>query len=295
MGLAPPGYDIRMPKAVRFLIVMLFVTALSAAAAEVLNWWFTRDADYGLFVRTTWALLRSLAFLVVIWQVYRGRAVAAPFTLILSITTLFALGRLLIPKHGMPTTLGVATFAWVALCCTAVLVLLYRSATVREHLTRHPSRLVFDRRGVQWRAAPPRRPPTPGWALTARVAALSYSPLVIVAAAVAMGRVFAGRLDLITIVFPWLAGGLALGYVVNVLTIFLVRGKRWSANLLLWLTVVVVVLDLFLCWLVLGVDGLVRDGGPLAVAGLLVLLGIARSPAQAGLTPRRRWRRFPSR
>lgn len=288
------GYDFRMPKAVRFLIVMLFVTALSTAAAEVLNWWFTRDADYGLFVRTGWALLRSLAFLVVIWQVYRGRAAAAPFALILSITTLFALGRLLIPKHGVPTTLGIAAFAWVTICCAIVLVMFYRSPAVRDHLARHPPRLVFDRRGIQWREVPPRRPPTSGWALTARVAALSYSPLVVVAAAVAMGRVFDGRIDLITIVSPWLAGGLALGFVVNVLTIFLVRGKRWSANLLLWLTVLVVVLDLFLCWLVLGVDGLVRDGGPLAVAALLVLLGIARSPAGA-FSERRRWRRFPFR
>jgi hypothetical protein len=281
-----------MPKLVRLLIVMLLVTALSTAAAELLNWWLTRG-DYGLFVRTSWALLRSLAFLVVIWQVRRGRAAAPPFALILSITTLFALGRLLTPKHGPPSPLSLAAFAWVTICCAVVLLLLYRSATVRDHLSRPASRLVFNREGIQWRAVPPRRPPTPGWTLTARVAALSYSPLVVVAAAVAMGRVFAGRIDLLGIVVLWLIGGLALGYVVNLLTIFLVRGKRWPANALVWLTLLVVALDLSLCWLLLGVDGLIRDGGPLAVAAVLVLLGIARTPG--GITPPRRWSLFPFR
>jgi hypothetical protein len=267
-----------MPGTVRLLIALLFLTAFSTAAAEVLNWWFTRDADYGLFVRTTWALIRSLAFLLVIWQVRRGRATAPPFALILAATTLFALGRLVIPKQGMPSTLGIAAFAWVALLSAVVLFLLYRSAEVREYLSRHPSRVVFTSKGVEWKAMPPRRPPIPGWLLTARVAALSYGPLVVVAAAVAMGRVFAGRVDLLTVVLPWLVGGLALAYVMGLLTIFLIRGKRWSATALLWLTLLVLAVDLPLCWLVLGVDGLVRDGGPLAVAALLALVGLARRP-----------------
>jgi hypothetical protein len=268
-----------MPRAVRFLIFMLVLTAASTVAAEVLNWWLTRNADYGLFVRTTWALLRSLGFLVVIWQVRRGRASAPPFALILSITTLFALGRLLIPKHGLPSTLGIVAFGWVALCCTVVLVLLYRWEAVRSHVSRPPSRLVFTSKGVEWAPVASRRPPTPGWAITARIAALSYSPLVIVAAAVAMGRVFAGRFDLLAVVSPWLAGGIALGYLVNLLSIFLVRGKRWAAGVLLWLTGLVLLLDLSLCWLVLGADGLIRDGGPLVVSALLVIFGIARSRA----------------
>ena len=268
-----------MPGKVRLLIALLFLTALSTAAAEVLNWWFTRDADYGLFVRTTWALIRSLAFLLVIWQVRRGRSTAPPFALILAVTTLFALGRLLIPKAGTPSTLGIVAFAWVALLSLAVLLLLYRSAQVREYLSRHPSRMVFSAKGVEWKPVPPRRPPIPGRLLTARVAALSYGPLVVVAAAVAMGRVFAGRIDLISVVVPWLVGGLALAYVVGLLTIFLIRGKRWPATALLWLTVLVLAVDLPLCWLVLGVDGLVRDGGPLVVAALLALAAIVRRPA----------------
>jgi hypothetical protein len=76
-----------------------------------------------------------------------------------------------------------------------------------------------------------------------------------------------------------LVGGLALAYVVGLLTIFLIRGKRWPATALLWLTVLVLAVDLPLCWLVLGVDGLVRDGGPLVVAALLALAAIVRRPA----------------
>lgn len=266
-----------MPAKVRLLIVLLIVTAFSTAAAEVLNWWFTRDADYGLFVRTTWALIRSLAFLVVIWQVRRARASAPPFALILAVTTLFALGRLLIPKSGMPSALGIAAFAWVTLMCAAVLVLLYRSREVRGYLSRHPSRVVFTRNGVEWKSMPPRRPPVPGRLITARVAALSYSPLVLVAAAVALGRVFDGHLELLSIVLPWFAGGLALAYVVGLLTVFVVRGKRWSVVTLLWLTLLVLAVDLPLCWLILGADGLVRDGAPLVVAAGLVVLSLGRS------------------
>lgn len=270
-----------MPPKVRLLIALLFLTAISTAGAEVLNWWFTRDADYGLFVRTTWALIRSLAFLVVVWQVRRGRASAPPLTLILAVTTLFALARLVIPKAGMPSTLGIAAFAWIALLCALALLLLYRSAEVREYLSRHPSRVVFTTKGVEWKPVPPRRAPVPGRLITARVAALSYSPLVVVAAAVALGRVWDGRVDLLTIVLPWLAGGLALAYVIGLLTIFVMRGKRWASTALIWLTLLVLAADLPLCWLVLGTDGLIRDGGPLAVAALLVLLSVVRRPRLA--------------
>jgi len=277
-----------MPGKVRLLIALLLLTAVSTAAAEVLNWWFTRDADYGLFVRTTWALIRCLAFLVVIWQVRRGRASAPPFTLILAITTLFALGRLLVPKHGTPSVLGIAIFAWVAVLCAIILLLLYRSAVVREYLSRHPSRLVFTAQGVEWKAMPPKRPPIPARLITARVAALTYSPLVVVAAAVALGRVFHGRIDLLNIVVPWLLGGMALAYLVGFLTLFVIRGKRWSRAALRWITLAVVAVDLPLCWLLLGMDGLIRDGGPLLVAALLVIVSLAGRPgsqAQPGSQP----------
>ncbi len=251
-----------MPGLVRLLIGLLVVTALSTAGAEVLNWWFNPDADYALFVRTAWALVRSLAFLLVIWQVRRGRASAAPFALVLAITTLFALGRLLVPKHGAPTALSIAAFAWVALLCLTVSLLLYKSSVVRGYLSR--------------RARASRRAPMPARLITARVAALTYSPLVVVAAVIALGRVFAGQVELVTIVLPWLAGGLALSFPVSFLTLLLMRGTRWPAVALVWLTGLVVAIDLPLCWLVLGPDGLVRDGSPLVAAAVLVIVSLMR-------------------
>jgi hypothetical protein len=113
---------------VRVTQIMLGVTALATVAVELFNWAVTEEGGWALLVRTTWALLRSLAFLVLIWQVGRGRAGAPPFALILCVTTLFALARLVVPKQGMPDPRGVVGFAIVALLCAVDLLLLYRSS-----------------------------------------------------------------------------------------------------------------------------------------------------------------------
>jgi len=267
------------PRMVRLLLVLLWATAVATVAVELLNWWVTDEGGYALFVRTAWALLRSLAFLVLIWQVRRGRASAQPFALILCVTTLFALARLVVPRQGLPEVLGLVGFAVVALLCTAVLLLLYRSTTVREHLTRHANRIVVTRKGIDRRPAPPKRAPAPAWILTARVAALSYSPLMLVGAAVALGQVFAGRVTALPLVLGWFVVGVAVSYATLLVAFFLVQGRRWAAKALVVVSILVVVVDLPLCWILTGTDGLIRDGGPLLFAALLALLALTRTRA----------------
>jgi hypothetical protein len=46
-----------------------------------------------------------------------------------------------------------------------------------------------------------------------------------------------------------------------------------------WLSILVAVVDLPLCFVLLGADGLLRDGGPLLFAALLTLLALARARA----------------
>lgn len=264
---------------IRLLQILLGATALATVAVELLNWAITDDGGWALLVRTTWALLRSLAFLVLIWQVGRGRASAAPFALILCVTTLFALARLVVPKQGLPDPRGVAGFAIVALLCAIDLILLYRSSALRTHLTQHASRIVFTRKGIDRRPRPPRRAPTPGWILTARVAALSYSPLMLVGAAVALGQVFSGRVTALPLVAGWFAAGFAVSYATLLVVYFLVQGKRWATPALVVVSILVVLVDVPLCFLLLGADGLLRDGGPLLFCVLLALTALARARA----------------
>lgn len=238
---------------VRLLTWLLATTALVTALVEALNWWLAEDAGYGLFIRTGWALLRSLGFLILIRQVRRGRAGAAPFALILSVTTVFALGRLIVPREGYPHPAGVAGFAAVVALCTAVSFLLYRSPITGQ------------------------RKPAQGWLLAARVAAFSFSPLMLVACLVAFGRVFEGRWEALPAVVLWFVAGITTSYVVLFATFFLMRGKGWARPLLIAMTLLVLLIQLPLCWWLLGADGLIRDGGPVVVAALLVVRGLRRS------------------
>ena len=64
-------------------------------------------------------------------------------------------------------------------------------------------------------------------------------------------------------------------------TAFLMRGKDWARGLLVVVTVAVLAVDLPLCWWLLGVDGLVRDGGPLVAAAALTLYGLRRRARRA--------------
>lgn len=265
------------------LAALLVLTALVTAAVEWLNWYYAEDGGYGLFVRTGWALLRALGFLVLIWHVWAGRPGAAPFGLILCMTTIFSVARLVVPKRGYPPLPGVIGFGVVTLLCLLVIALLYRSTGVAGHLSRPRARWVVDRDGIN-RKVVETRPQVAGWLITARVASFSYSALMLVACAVAFGPVFDGRLAQLPLVLVWLLLALGISYVTLFATYFLLKGKGWARLMLVALTVFVLVVHLPLCWWLLGMDGLVREGGPLLVAALLTLYGLWRA-GRNGRTP----------
>ncbi|WP_405103436.1 hypothetical protein [Micromonospora sp. NBC_01412] len=269
--------QVRRPSAVRALTTLLAVTAAATVVVELLNWWYAPEQEFGLAVRTGWAMLRSLGFLVLIGHVHRGRTVARPFGLILAVTTVFAVGRLVVPRQGVPPLPGLLGFALLAALCVAVVWLLYRSDAVAGHLVRHRKGLVVSGGTISWREVAPKRPPVTGWLLTSRVAAFTYSPLMLVPALVATGAILDGRLAAVPAVLFWFAAGIGVSYLVLLCTAFLMRGKRWARSLLVAITLGVLAVDLPLCWWLLGVDGLVRDGGPMLAAAALTLYGLWRA------------------
>ncbi len=260
--------DYGRPPAVRALTWLLVATAAATVGVELLNFWYAPEHGFGLAVRTGWALLRTVGWLILIWHVRRGRAAARPLGLILAVTTVFAVGRLVVPRTGTPPLAGVLGFVALVVLCVTVVVLLYRHPTVKDHLVRHPRRLVIDRDGLQWREAAPKRPPLAAWAITARVSAFTYSPLMLVPALISVGELRHRPEWLLAVVF-WFAAGIAASYAVLLSTAFLLRGKPWAGRMLVWITVGVLVVDLPLCYVLLGTDGLVRDGAPLVAAALL--------------------------
>ena len=134
MTTRPPQPQLRRPSAVRVLTWLLAATATATVAVEVLNFWYAPEQGFALGVRTGWALLRAFGFLLLIGHVRRGRAGARPFGLILAVTTVFAVGRLIVPRSGVPPLPGLIGFALLTLLCVAVIVLLYRSQAVRQAL-----------------------------------------------------------------------------------------------------------------------------------------------------------------
>lgn len=277
MRTAAETTEVRRPSAVRALTTLLAVTAAATVVVELLNWWYAPEQEFGLAVRTGWAMLRSLAFLVLIGHVNRGRSVARPFGLILAVTTIFAVGRLVVPRQGVPPLPGLLGFALLTALCVSVVALLYRSGAVGAYLVRHRKTLVVSGGTISWREAAPKRPPVTGWLLTSRVAAFTYSPLMLVPALVAGGAILDGRLAAAPAVVFWFLAGIAVSYAVLFCTAFLMRGRRWARTLLVVITLGVLAVDLPLCWWLLGVDGLVRDGGPLVAAAVLALYGLWRA------------------
>ena len=274
--------DIR-PPAVRALTWLLVATAAATAGVELLNFWYAPEHGFGLAVRTGWALLRTLGWLILIWHVRRSRAVSRPLGLILAITTVFAVGRLLVPRDGAPPLAGLAGFGVLTLLCATVVVLLYRHPTVRGHLVRHPTKLVVTRQGLEWRESVPRRPPVAAWLLTARVAAFTYSPLILVPAVISVGELGSRPQWILAVVF-WIFVGFGASYAVLLTTFFLQRGKAWARPLMIWVSLGVLVIDLPLCRLLLGTDGLIRDGAPLAAAALLACYSVWRAGRTAATT-----------
>ncbi|RKN43439.1 hypothetical protein [Micromonospora endolithica] len=276
--------EVRRPSAVRALTALLATTAAATVVVELLNWVYAPEQGFALAVRTGWALLRSLGFLLLIGHVRRGRTLARPFGLILAVTTVFAVARLIVPRQGVPPLPGLLGFAVLTALCVAVVWLLYRSSALAAHLVRHRPRLVIDARGISWRETPPRRPEANAWLLTARVAAFTYSPLMLVPALVATGEVRGDRLAALPAVLFWFGAGIAASYAVLLCTAFLLRGRRWAARGLVVVTLLVLAVDLPLCWWLLGLDGLVRDGAPLVTAAALTFYALRRA-ARANPAP----------
>jgi hypothetical protein len=274
--------DIR-PPAVRVLTWLLVATAAATAGVELLNYWYAPEHGFGFAVRTGWALLRTLGWLILIWHVRRSRAVSRPLGLILAVTTVFAVGRLLVPRDGAPPVAGLVGFGVLTLLCATVVTLLYRHPTVREHLVRHPSRLVVTRQGIERREAAPSRPPVAAWVLTARVAAFTYSPLILVPAVISVGELGRRPEYILAVVF-WIFVGFGASYAVLLTTFFLQRDKAWARSLMVWVSLGVLVIDLPLCYLLLGTDGLIRDGSPLVAAALVACYSVWRAGRTAATT-----------
>jgi hypothetical protein len=264
------------PRPVSVLTVLLMATAAATVVVEVLNFRYAPDHGVGFAVRTAWALARTLGWLILISQVRRARATAKPLGLILAMTTLFAVGRLIVPPAGRPPLPGLIGFGVLALLCLTVVVLLYRHPAVDAHLTHQPRRPVLTREGLTFREAPPGDP----WVLTARLASFSYSPLMLVPALIAAGTL-RHRLEWTLAVIFWILAGIAVSYVALLSSIFLRRGSHRARITLTWVTLMVLAFDLPLCRILLGLDGLIRDGAPLLVAAALTLYALRRTALAA--------------
>jgi hypothetical protein len=251
---------------------LLLATALATVAVDVVNLHYAAEAGFALAVRTVWAVLRAIGFLFLMREVRFGRLTARPLGLILAVTTVFASARLVQPKHGalLPRWPVVAGLLVVAALCSAVLWLLFRSPGIESHLTRRRPR----------RAVPP-------WVLTARVAALSYSALMFVPCLVALGTLFdtprQPREVAVPLVVSWFALAFATGLVAGIISFVTLFGHAWARLLLGMISAFVLLVQPALCWLLLGADGLIRDGTPMVAAALVCIYGLLRS--RAGASP----------
>jgi len=272
------------PRPVRALTVLLIVTAAATVVVEVLNFRYAPDHGVGFVVRTGWALVRTFGWLILIFQVRRARATAKPLSLILAMTTLFAVGRLIVPSAGRPALPGLIGFGVLTLLFLTVVVLLYRHPTVDAHLIHQPRRPVLTRDGLSFREAPPGDP----WVLTARLASFSYCPLMLVPALTAVGTLRHRPEWSLAVIF-WILAGIAVSYVALLTAFFLGRGSHRARVALVWSTLLVLAFDLPLCGILLGRDGLIRDGSPLVVAATLTLYALRRTtqaPARAATSSR---------
>jgi hypothetical protein len=251
------------PPAVRRLRMLVLLTAAATVLVDLVNLEYAAEGGFGLAVRTIWALLRALGFLVLMRTIRYGRVVSRPFGLILAATTVFAVGRLVVPRAGalLPPVPVLIGFAVLALLCAAVIWQLFRSPQIAEHLQRKPR---FRQISV--------------WVLTARIAGLSLSALLLVPCLVAIGTLFdeprLPRAVAIPVVVGWLVATLALGLVAPWIMIFVMLGKRWGRVVFALVAFVVLLAGPVLCWLLLGVDGLLRDGVPLVIAAAVCLYGL---------------------
>jgi hypothetical protein len=257
----------------RRLRALIAVTALAVVAVETLNLVSVDEPSVALAVRSGWALLRVIGFLVLMRAVRFGRMVARPFGLVLAVTTVFAVARLAEPRSGSPVPESAVLVGLVVLAvlCGAVVWGLYRSSAVQEHLSGRPVR-----RHV------------PGWILTLRVAALAYGALLVVPLLVAVGTVFARRALALPVTLALFGAWFVLAVLVMLTagwgSFFAVLGKRWARRLVGAVSVLVLIVQPLLCYALLGVDGLLRDGLPMVVTALIGLLALHRSRGLATWT-----------
>jgi hypothetical protein len=252
--------------AVRRLRRLILLTAGATVLVDLVNLEYAAEAGFGLVVRTTWALLRAVGFLFLMREVRFGRGAARPLGLILSATTVFASARLVQPREQsyLPEWPVVGGVLLLTVLCGLIGWRLFRSPEIAGHLAHRPARRVLS-----------------GWVVTARVAALTYGPLLLVPGLVAMGTLFdEPRLPMrtaVALVMAWLTGAFVLTVTTSLVSFVTLFGKRWARRLLAGIGVLVLVLQPALCWLLLGLDGLIRDGLPMLVAAGLGLYALWRS------------------
>ena len=241
---------------------------------DLVNLEYSPELGFGLAVRTVWAVLRALGFLFLMREVRFGRMGARPFGLILCVTTVFAVARLVQPReHGfLPAWETLAGLVALIVLCGLIILMLYRSPAIEAHLTRRPPR---------------RRIPL--WVLTARVSALTFSPLFMVPCVISIGTVFGtpriDRSEAAAVVIAWFVLAFVLAFAAALISYAVIFGKRWARVLLAVLAVFVLVAQPVLVWLLLGLDGFIRDGVPLIITALLCLYGLWRSRSDPGGPP----------
>jgi hypothetical protein len=246
---------------------LIAITALAVVIIEALNLLSVDEPGFALVVRTLWALLRVLGFLVLMRAVRYGRAAARPFGLILAVTTVFAVVRLTAPRQGsvVPEPSVLVGLAVLTVLCSAIVWLLFRSPAVADHLATRPVRRHI-----------------PAWVLTARIAVLAYAALLLVPFLVALSTAFGDerRLDppvAVAVLVTWLGLFLVVSFTAPFVSFFVVMGKGWARVFIGLISVAVLVLGPALCYLILGLDGLLRDGVPLAVTALVGLFALYKS------------------
>jgi hypothetical protein len=252
--------------AVKRLRRLILLTAAATVIVDLINLEYADEAGFGLGVRTVWALLRAMGFLFLMREVRFGRGAARPLGLILAATTVFASARLVQPRERayLPEWPVLAGIALLTILCGLIVWRLFRSPEIAEHLSNRPARRQLS-----------------GWVVTARVASLTYGPLLLVPALVALGTLFdEPRLptrSAVPLVLIWLTGALVLTLVTSLVSFVTLFGKRWARRLLAAIGLLVLVIQPALCWLLLGPDGLIRDGLPMLVAAGLGLYALWRS------------------
>ncbi|HVD28247.1 MAG TPA: hypothetical protein VNC79_07070, partial [Mycobacteriales bacterium] len=181
---------------------------------------------------------------------------------ILAVTTLVSVVRLAGWGTWTSTRVALAVgFGVVAVGCAALLVLL------------------AGRPAAEWLVRRPGRRPAPLWVVTAGVFVGSYLPLMFVPALVSAGRLptvppLPASLAL-ALVVGWFALIAVVYTVLPPVVFFLRRGHRWARAFALALSVVVLVTQPLLCAALLGVEGLIGDGVPIAVSAVLAVWGLA--------------------